>query len=125
MKITSTGTAPSGHPIINLRVGANELDILRGMLTVAITHTPETSETAKTVQRMRAMLRCLNSAPVAQWIEHGDSTSSVAGSNPAGGTKLDRSERCRKTGFLIDPKAFQHFATMACPGCVDCTDAPQ
>jgi hypothetical protein len=86
MKIETIGTAPSGHNIINFRVGANELEILRGLLTVSLQHTPETTETAKTVQRMRAMLRCINSAPVAQWIEHGDSTSTVAGSNPAGGT---------------------------------------
>ena len=92
MKIESTGTAPSGQNIINFRVGVNELEILRGLLTVSLAHTPETSETAKTVQRMRAMLRCLNSAPVAQWIEHGDSTSSVAGSIPAGGA----SHQCAK-----------------------------
>lgn len=62
MKLESTGTAPSGPPIINLRLSLADLEILQGLVKVALAHTPETSDTAKTVQRMRAMSRCFNSA---------------------------------------------------------------
>lgn len=35
----------------------------------------------------------------------------------------DRSERCRGTRWLIDPKSHPSLATMQCPGCEDCTEA--
>lgn len=70
MKIEQTGIAPRGHRIINLRVGVEELEIIRGLLALALSHTPKTSETAGTIQRMRAMGRCLNSEFVVRWIEN-------------------------------------------------------
>lgn len=68
MKIESTGKAPSGKPIITLRLGGPDLGIIEGLLETALKHTPKTAETEKTIQRMQAMKRCFNSPRVQDWI---------------------------------------------------------
>lgn len=69
MKIESIGKAPSNAPIINLRVGAKELEILRGLLVNGVKYTPRTEETEKTFQRMKCMLKCLHIHQINEWLE--------------------------------------------------------
>ena len=72
MKLDTQETAPSGKPVLKLRVGCAELAILRGLIYTALAHTPKTPETEKTLNHMRAMSRTLNSAEISAWIEKGD-----------------------------------------------------
>jgi hypothetical protein len=71
MKFDSTGLAPSGKRALTLRVGEHELEIIKELLINAIKHTPRTKEAAKTIERMRAMVRCINKPEVQEWIDKG------------------------------------------------------
>ncbi len=84
MKFDCEEVAPSGRPVLKLRLGAEELDIVKGLVKQALIHTPRTATTESMISRLKAMARCLDSVTVAEWIRRGDSTSENAGSTPAG-----------------------------------------
>jgi hypothetical protein len=88
MKIDHTGKSPSGNRVLTLRLGVEELQIIKGLLKTARAHTPHTPTTRTMMARMKSMAACFDSALVAQWMEHGDSTSDNAGSIPAEGAIL-------------------------------------
>ena len=69
MKLTHTEIAPSGAPVINLRIGKDEVLILRGLVANARLHTPRTPDTETTCQRLGAMGRTLNSAEMSAFLE--------------------------------------------------------
>lgn len=68
MKLTLIETAPSGYPAANFRIGIEELVIIKGLLKQAHIHTPDTDQTRPTLQRIKSMLRRLNSPEVQDWV---------------------------------------------------------
>ncbi len=86
MKFDCEEIAPSGRPVLKLRLGAEELEIIRGLVLSGLRFTPIIPATEQMHSRMKAMSRCLNSDAVAQWIKRGDSNSDTTGSIPVGVT---------------------------------------
>jgi hypothetical protein len=69
MKFDSTGKSSSGARIFTLRVSVAEVEILRGLVKAALQYCPQTTKTEKTVQRLRAIGKCLNCEEINELIK--------------------------------------------------------
>ncbi len=69
MKLTLLEKAPSGYPAADFRINIEELVIIKGLLKQAHIYTPDTDQTRPTLQRIKSMLRRLNSQEVDNWLK--------------------------------------------------------
>lgn len=69
MKLTLLEKAPSGYPAADFRINIEELVIIKGLMNQANIHTPATDQTRHTRQRIKSMLRRLNSQEVDNWLK--------------------------------------------------------
>ena len=73
MKVESIGKAGNGKDIINLRIGGEELELIRALVNKALEFTPKVKQTTPTLERLRNMNKCLHSKVVSDLILSGDS----------------------------------------------------
>ena len=75
MKFTNTEIAPSGKHVLNMRLGAKEVEILRALVYGAVRNTPRMPETMEIHAKLKNLSRGFNSDVVRNAIAEGDTHS--------------------------------------------------